>query len=264
MRSSPHRLVPVVLLAAGAAALAADEAPKTFGTQDLQVVTLSPWAFQPWNDGTSYFNACCVGESYRHPTAGIPYFSAPIDAGLVPNGAVIEQIDFYVSDSNAAAEADMHASLCSTWVHLDGTGVNGNCPFQTATSGTPGNSTLTLTPSVTIRYNQDVDPPDGIDDAVFYMLLVSFGDGANPVYTNNLRLRGARILYRRQISPPPSQATFNDVPTGHLFFQYVEALAASGITAGCGSGNYCPDAPLTRGQMAVFLSKALGLYWPGE
>ena len=28
------------------------------------------------------------------------------------------------------------------------------------------------------------------------------------------------------------------------------------------SGNYCPDAPLTRGQMAVFLSKALGLHWP--
>lgn len=39
-------------------------------------------------------------------------------------------------------------------------------------------------------------------------------------------------------------------------------LVASGITAGCGSGNYCPDAPLTQGQMAVFLAKALGLQWP--
>jgi hypothetical protein len=36
---------------------------------------------------------------------------------------------------------------------------------------------------------------------------------------------------------------------------------ASGITAGCGGGNYCPDAPLTRGQMAVFLSKGLGLHF---
>lgn len=35
----------------------------------------------------------------------------------------------------------------------------------------------------------------------------------------------------------------------------------SGITAGCGTG-YCPDNPVTRGQMAVFLTKALGLYWP--
>ena len=31
---------------------------------------------------------------------------------------------------------------------------------------------------------------------------------------------------------------------------------------GCGSGNYCPDANLTRGQMAVFLSKAMGLHFP--
>ena len=44
--------------------------------------------------------------------------------------------------------------------------------------------------------------------------------------------------------------------------EFVEALVASGITAGCGNGNFCPDAPLTRGQMAVFLSKALGLHWP--
>jgi len=39
-------------------------------------------------------------------------------------------------------------------------------------------------------------------------------------------------------------------------------LAASGVTAGCGGGNFCPDAPVTRAQMATFLSRALGLYWP--
>jgi hypothetical protein len=64
------------------------------------------------------------------------------------------------------------------------------------------------------------------------------------------------------MSPAPATATFpNDVPTSHPFFRYVEALYASGITAGCGTG-YCPDNPVTRGQMAVFLTKALGLYWP--
>ena len=68
------------------------------------------------------------------------------------------------------------------------------------------------------------------------------------------------VWWRRNVSLAPSVATFNDVPLGHPFFQFIEALAASGITAGCGSGNYCPDAPLTRGQMAVFLAKALGLH----
>lgn len=27
------------------------------------------------------------------------------------------------------------------------------------------------------------------------------------------------------------------------------------------AANVCPDAPLTRGQMAAFLGKALGLHW---
>lgn len=43
---------------------------------------------------------------------------------------------------------------------------------------------------------------------------------------------------------------------------YIEALAASDVTGGRGNGNYCPDSFVTRGRMAVFLSKALGLHWP--
>jgi len=71
-----------------------------------------------------------------------------------------------------------------------------------------------------------------------------------------------RVYYRLQVSPPPATATFNDVPVGNPYFQFVEALAASGVTAGCGGGNFCPDAPVTRAQMATFLARALGLYWP--
>jgi hypothetical protein len=78
---------------------------------------------------------------------------------------------------------------------------------------------------------------------------------------NTNQLIGARVGYKLQISPDPSTATFTDVPVGHLFHRFVEALYASGITGGCGGGNYCPDAPITRGQMAVFLAGALGLHW---
>ncbi|MGE5412566.1 MAG: S-layer homology domain-containing protein, partial [Syntrophomonadaceae bacterium] len=64
--------------------------------------------------------------------------------------------------------------------------------------------------------------------------------------------------------PAPLTPTFGDVPASHPFFQYIEALAASGITGGCGGGNYCPNNPNTRGQMAVFLTKtfSLVLYGP--
>ena len=76
------------------------------------------------------------------------------------------------------------------------------------------------------------------------------------------RLRGVRLFYKLQISPAPATATFLDVPTNHVFFQYVEALAASGLTAGCAPDFYCPNDAVTRGQMAVFLSRALGLHFP--
>jgi hypothetical protein len=70
------------------------------------------------------------------------------------------------------------------------------------------------------------------------------------------------VWWHRRVSPAPGSPTFNDVPVSDPAFQFIEALAASGITSGCGGGNYCPDNPLTRRQMAVFLSKALGLHWP--
>ena len=76
------------------------------------------------------------------------------------------------------------------------------------------------------------------------------------------QFKGVLLNYKLQVSPAPAQATFSDVPLSHPFSQYVEALAASGITAGCGQGKFCPDSPLTRGEMAVFLAKALGLHWP--
>ena len=71
------------------------------------------------------------------------------------------------------------------------------------------------------------------------------------------------VWWRRRVSAPGGP-TFNDVPEDHPFYQYIEALYASGITGGCGNGNYCPAATLTRGQMAVFLAKALGLHWSGS
>jgi hypothetical protein len=75
-------------------------------------------------------------------------------------------------------------------------------------------------------------------------------------------LAGVNVAYQLQVSPAPAVATFGDVPTSDFGFQYIEALVAAGITGGCGGGNYCPDSPLTRRQMAIFLSIALGLQFP--
>jgi hypothetical protein len=51
-------------------------------------------------------------------------------------------------------------------------------------------------------------------------------------------------------------STFLDVPPSHMFYEFVEILAANGVTAGCQPSYYCPDNSVTRAQMAVFLLKA--------
>lgn len=94
-----------------------------------------------------------------------------------------------------------------------------------------------------------------------YSVRVEFSDAAGCNEGSLLRLLKATLSWRRQVSPAPDTATFDDVPTGHLFFQQIEALASSGITSGCDADSFCPGAPLTRGQMASFLATALGLNW---
>ncbi|MBI5298558.1 MAG: S-layer homology domain-containing protein, partial [Chloroflexi bacterium] len=55
------------------------------------------------------------------------------------------------------------------------------------------------------------------------------------------------------VAPAATGTVFNDVPVTHMFARWIEQLAAEGITGGCGNGNYCPNSPVNREQMAVFL-----------
>jgi hypothetical protein len=61
--------------------------------------------------------------------------------------------------------------------------------------------------------------------------------------------------------PPEATGVFVDVPLDHPFARFIEQLSTEAITGGCGTNppRYCPDQPVTRGQMAVFLVRAFGL-----
>jgi len=59
---------------------------------------------------------------------------------------------------------------------------------------------------------------------------------------------------------PPSDSFADD--DGSVFEADIEWMAAEGITLGCNppvSDRFCPDSVVTRGQMAAFLTRALGL-----
>jgi hypothetical protein len=64
-------------------------------------------------------------------------------------------------------------------------------------------------------------------------------------------------------TPPPATGTvFADVPAGSFAAAWIEAIAAEGITGGCGGGNFCPGTTVTRDQMSVFLSTTFSLPVP--
>lgn len=68
-----------------------------------------------------------------------------------------------------------------------------------------------------------------------------------------------RAKYGSSYSPPAATGIFGDVPLNYWAVHWIEQLAAEGITAGCGNGDYCPESQVTRDQMAVFLVRTFGL-----
>jgi len=59
----------------------------------------------------------------------------------------------------------------------------------------------------------------------------------------------------RQRAPASSPTSSARLPTP----TWIEEIFNENLTGGCGNGNYCPDNPVNRGQMAVFLVKTFGL-----
>ena len=81
----------------------------------------------------------------------------------------------------------------------------------------------------------------------------------NPVRRDQMAVFLLKAEHGPNYTPPPCQGDFSDVPCPSQFANWIEQLAAEGITGGCGGGNYCPNDPNTRGQMAVFLTKTFDL-----
>jgi hypothetical protein len=52
---------------------------------------------------------------------------------------------------------------------------------------------------------------------------------------------------------------YYDVPISHWAAAWIEQLAREGISGGCGGGNFCPENPVSRAEMAVFLVRTFNL-----
>ncbi len=81
----------------------------------------------------------------------------------------------------------------------------------------------------------------------------------SPVTRAQMAVFLLRARYGASFTPPPATGIFGDVPVGSFADAFIEQMAAEGITGGCGGGNFCPNDPITRAQMAVFLVRTFGL-----
>ena len=213
------------------------ERPATWGTAYTQLLRIPASAFLPtYEDGATKWS---YEGMARWQTDGYGDFAAPLN---LPSGAVILGMELNAVDLNLSG--DLHALLI-IGNKTDGDGLNYGGPY---TANAPGQTTV----------YEDFTSDHVVVDNSNKIYEIDVGFGAN---ANTLLLASVGVFYRLQMSPAPATATFSDVPTNHPFFRAIEALAASGITGGCGGGNFCPSQPVTRGELAKFLSNALGLYW---
>lgn len=214
--------------------------PRTYGTAHESLQRIGPMMFAPVSSAEAYTYSPAPGYTVYSTIAGNAAFIAH---PVLPSGALVTGVDFDVCDTSPTL--DVQLQILSD----NATGTNLQILGAANTAASPGCA------PVFVDLGASNFVVDNAANTLMLDVILGSGDSTNA-------FAGATVHYVLQVSPAPGTATFGDVPTGHPFFQFVEALNASGITAGCGNGNFCPDAPLTRGQMAVFLSKALGLQWP--
>ena len=211
----------------------------TYGTATTTSYVLQAFAFDP--DAGDSANVIANGFYSRSCSTNCNLV-APV---MLPAGAIIQSMELEACDTNPAGEITVPLLR---YPQLE-------APFQNLGSIATG---VGATPGCAF-FNVNLPAPHTVNNETgTYVVRVNLS-GA----TIATRFQAVRLVYRLQVSPAPGTATFpNDVPTTHPFFRFVEALAAAGITGGCAPGSYCPNSPVTRGEMAVFLASALGLHFP--
>ena len=107
------------------------------------------------------------------------------------------------------------------------------CPTLTPTIAPSGSCTLLVSFTPT---------SEGAKSAI---LRIQSND---PVSPKNVALDGQGTI----------QSVFVDCPESHWAEDFINTLYYSGVTGGCSDTSYCPDNPVTRGQMAVFIVSAMG------
>lgn len=217
---------------------APDITPKAYGTTATTVVKIHGTAFRSQSSGDKLDAYWDTGITFRSAGDVAYMLHAPVQ---LPAGALVTQVGFDGYD----VDPTLNINWGIYWVSQSNADTTGHIAWYSSSySGGAFNTTADITQHT-------------VDSGKYYFALVQL-----PKLGQDLAIKGMRITYKLQVSPAPVTASFTDVPVGHWAFQYVEAMKASGITTGTSPTTFSPDGAVTRAQLAVFLSRALGLHYP--
>jgi hypothetical protein len=228
---------------------AKDPSPRTYGTKDRVLYRIPAAEFLPTSSSTGYADAFESSTEFRRSmTSGTSanFLATP----HLPAGALVDyvELDYCDSDPDNVLGTPIDVVLKVYDCNYLGSGC-AQLKSLASSNGNVVNTGCGYVSDATLAYTVDNNTHELMLDVLL------FND------SQQTGLAGAIVGYHLQISPPSGQ-TFGDVPPTYPYYKVIEALAASGIASGCGSGNYCPDQAVTRGEMAKFLVNALGLRWP--
>ncbi len=219
---------------------------------------------------TSVLDAHCAGAASGGAvvTVGLPVDPPVITAPLwAPVGA-----------TGIAATTAAHDGSSYAWTLTGGAITSGQGSAAiTLDAGDPGTTmllqvaetnTACVSPTSTARVQVDfLDAPpeylfhDFVDTIARNGITAGCGIGIYCPTATNTRAQMAVFLLKSKYGsdhvPPPAAGIFLDVPAADPFAPWIEELYNLGVTGGCQATplQYCPGAPVTRAQMAVFLLK---------
>ena len=241
MRTAAMALFVATLGAVGASAQAAP-APRAFGTGNVASYEITPLDFSPISSSVGFlFHPLPSPFGLQTSSPYGSFFASP----ALPAGAQLLSLNVSYCNGNPPGGDDFLVQLVDTDAENNFLSTLGSILAQAG--------------DLCMQKSFDLSGLNYTVNNASHRLLLFVIFGPNPTNSAFVTIGSTTLSYRLQVSPPPDSPTFSDVPAADLAFQYIEALAASGISAGCGGGKFCPDSPVTRRQMAVFLSKALGL-----
>jgi hypothetical protein len=243
----------------------------------VQSAGASPVARTVTPDATTTYTIVSVTDAHCSGPGG---GQAEITVGLpVAQPDVTAPKDAAIGSLGLPASAPAHDGSTYAWTIVGGTLASGQgTPSITFDAGGPGTTMLVqvaetntacVSPVGEARVQVDfldVPPAHPFHDFVNTIardgITAGCGGGNYCPDAPNTRAQMAVFLLKSKygsshVPPPATGQVFLDVPASNPFAPWIEELFALGVTGGCGGGNYCPNAPVTRAQMSVFLLKTL-------